>query len=243
MILYHYDLRSGNYKILLDNEKSLRVYKDVNTNKIILIRGFERYMIEDRDLNAIDESEVVMSSFNNKEDVVRRVSSDGTTIEICKKYDYSEFTYIVNGSSHSISALSNCGGKESGLTDFFVIEGDTIIGVVQITKGTRGLTTTNIIRERELKKELLVSINYKTGDSEILFETKNNSIRIIGYRDGNVYLLNKGNIIKRNLADGSETELCTLSYEGDNQLSFSWIGSSLVIFDEDDYQVIASVQT
>jgi hypothetical protein len=129
------------------------------------------------------------------------------------------------------------------LTDFFVIEGDTIIGVVQITKGTRGLTTTNIIRERELKKELLVSINYKTGDSEILFETKNNSIRIIGYRDGNVYLLNKGNIIKRNLADGSETELCTLSYEGDNQLSFSWIGSSLVIFDEDDYQVIASVQT
>ena len=65
----------------------------------------------------------------------------------------------------------------------------------------------------------------------------------IGYRDGNVYLLNKGNIIKRNLADGSETELCTLSYEGDNQLSFSWIGSSLVIFDEDDYQVIASVQT
>ena len=106
-----------------------------------------------------------------------------------------------------------------------------------------GIIPKNILPASKLKREVLVSFDYTTGESEILFETKNNSIRIIGYRDGGVYLLKKGNIIKRNLADGSETELCTLSYEGDNQLSFSWIGSSLVIFDEDDYQVIASVQT
>lgn len=243
MTLYHYELSSGEYTILLDNEKSLRVYKDVNTNKIVLIRGFERYMIEDGNLKEIDESDVVMSSFNNKEAVVRRVSSDGTTIEICKKYDYSEFTYIVNGSSHSISALSNCGGKESGLTDFFVIEGDTIIGVFQITKGTRGLTTTNIIRERELKKELLVSINYNTGDSEILFNTKNNKTRIIGYSNGNIYLLKDSKIICQNLSDNSEKEIYTLTYDGDKQLSFSWVGNRLIIFDEYNYQVIANIQT
>lgn len=243
MTLYHYDLKSGNYKTLLDNEKSLRVYKDVNTNKIVLIRGFDRYLIEDGNLKEIDKADVVMSNFNNKEDVVRRVSSEGITIEIWKKYNNNEFTCIVDGSSHSISALSNCGGKESGLTDNFVIEGDTIIGVVQITKGTRGLTTTNFIRERELKKELLVSINFKTGDSEILFNTQNNKTRIIGYSNGNIYLLKDGKIKCQNLSDNSEKEIYTLTYDGDKQLSFSWVGSRLIIFDEYNYKVIANIQT
>ncbi len=243
MTLYHYDLSSGNYETLLENEKSLRVYKDVNTNKIVLIRDFERYLIEDGKLKEIDKSDVIMSSFNNKTNVVRRVSTDGTLIEICKEYDNSEFTCTVNESSHSISALSNYGGKESGLTDFFVIEGDTIIGVFQITKGTRGLTTTNLIRERELKKELLVSINYKTGDSVILFNTKNNKTRIIGYSNGNIYLLKDSKIIRQNLSDNSEKEIYTLTYDGNKQLSFSWVGNRLIIFDEYYYQVIANIQT
>ncbi len=189
MTLYHYDLNSGKYETLLENEKSLRVYKDVNTNKIVLIRGFERYLIEDGKLKEIDKSSVVMSTFSKREDVVSRITSDGTLLEICKEYNNSEYTFRVDGTSHDITALSHSGGKKSGLTDYFVIEGDVIIGIFQITKGTHGYITANTIRSDQLKKELLVSINIITGESEILFNTKNNKTRIISYSKGIVYLL------------------------------------------------------
>ncbi|MCR5771434.1 MAG: hypothetical protein K6G87_09415 [Butyrivibrio sp.] len=241
--LFYYNLNTKEYQTVLDNEKSLSVFKDINTNRIIIIRDKQRYYITTGNLQEIDNSDVTMNTLTKREDVIRRVKPDGTVIEICKKYDNSEYTCKVNGTSYDITALSHCGGKESGLTNSFVIEGDLIIGIVQITKGTRGLVTTDIIRSDQLKKELLVSINYQTGESDILYNTKNNSTRIIGYRNGNIYLLKQGTIICRNLSDGSEKESYNLLYDGDNQLSFSWIGSRLIIYDEDDQQVIANIQT
>ena len=115
---------------------------------------------------------------------------------------------------------------------------------MQIAKnGRNGIIPCNILRYDDLKKEILVSINYKTGESEILYDTQKNSIRIIGYSNGKAYLLKSGKIICRNLSDGSEKEICSLSYKGDKQLSFSWVGSNLVVFDEYNLQVVANIQT
>ncbi|WP_027215784.1 hypothetical protein [Butyrivibrio fibrisolvens] len=247
-VLFYYDLNSNEKEALLTSNDHLTVYKDSSTNRIRVSDGTQKYNIDNGSLQLAENAEIVVRSINSDESCIELVNDDGTEISISKEYGNKEFTYSIGDTTGVISALSDCGGEESGVSYNFIIEGNNVVGVVQITKGGSGygglgIIPKNILPASKLKREVLVSFDYTTSESEILFETKNNSIRIIGYRDGNVYLLNKGNIIKRNLADGSETELCTLSYEGDNQLSFSWIGSSLVIFDEDDYQVIASVQT
>ncbi len=242
LVLYYYDLKSDVCDKILENNKYLLVFQDSNTNRIIVKTDSQRYYVEDGILYEIEESDIIKSDFSSKEDVVRRVTADGTLIEICKELDSCKYTLKVEGVSHDITALPDFGVKESGLANYFVVEGDTIIGIFQITRGTNGLPPDNIIRERQLKKELLVSINYKTGDSEILFNTKNNKIRIIGYSNGNIYLLKDGKIVCQNLSDNSEKEIYTLTYDGDKQLSFSWVGRRLIIFDEYNLQVIANIQ-
>lgn len=243
LALYYYDLKSDVCEKILENNKYLLVFRNSNTNRTIVKTDSQRFYIEDGILHEIEESDIIKSDFSSKEDVVRRVNADGTVVEICKELDSSKYTLKVDGSSYYITALPDFGVAESGLTNSFVTEGDTIIGIVQITRGTNGLPPGNFIRERQLKKELLVSINYKTGDSEILFNTKNNKTRIIGYSNGNIYLLKDGKIICQNLSDNSEKEIYTLTYDGDKQLSFSWVGSRLIIFDEYNLQVIANIQT
>lgn len=243
LVLYYYDLKSDVCEKILENNKYLLVFRNSNTNRTIVKTDSQRFYIEDGILHEIEESDIIKSDFSSKEDVVRRVNADGTVVEICKELDSSKYTLKVDGSSYYITALPDFGVAESGLTNNFVTEGDTIVGIVQITRGTNGLPPGNFIRERQLKKELLVSINYKTGDSEILFNTKNNKTRIIGYSNGNIYLLKDGKIICQNLSDNSEKEIYTLTYDGDKQLSFSWVGSRLIIFDEYNLQVIANIQT
>jgi len=243
LVLYYYDLKSDVCDKILENNKYLLVFQNSNTNRIMVKTDSQRYYVEDGILHEIEESDIIKSDFSSKKDVVRRVTADGTLIEICKELDSCKYTLKVEGVSHDITALPDFGVKESGLANYFVVEGDTIIGIFQITRGTNGLPPDNFIRERQLKKELLVSINYKTGDSEILFNTKNNKTRIIGYSNGNIYLLKDGKIICQNLSDNSEKEIYTLTYDGDKQLSFSWVGSRLIIFDEYNLQVIANIQT
>ena len=243
-VLYHYDLHSETCETMMTTEGYLDVSRDVITNKIKVITDEQNYFIEDGELQQIDPSDEIVNEFSSAGSIVRRIADDGTIVEINKQYKENEFTINVDGISHEITALSNCGGEKSGLSNFFVVEDDKVIGIVQIAKnGRNGIIPCNILRYDDLKKEILVSINYKTGESEILYDTQKNTIRIIGYSNGNVYLLKSGKIICRNLSDGSEKEICSLSYKGDKQLSFSWVGSNLVVFDEYNLQVVANIQT
>ncbi len=243
-VLYHYDLHSEACEIMMTTEGYLDVSRDAVTNKIKIITDAQNYYIEDGKLQQIELSDEIISEFSSSEDIVRRVADDGTIIELYKRYKQSEFSYNVDGISHEITALSDCGGEKSGLSNFFVIEGDKVIGIVQIAKnGRNGIIPCNIIRYDDLKKEILVSIDYKTGESEILYDTQKNTIRIVGYSNGNVYLLKGSKIICKDLADGSEKDIYSLSNKGNKQLSFSWVGSKLVVFDEYNLQVVANIQT
>lgn len=243
-VLFCYDLNSCEYETLLATEEYLDVGLDSITNKILVITDSQDYFIENGSLYEVDSSNEVLSDFSNVESTIRRVDSDGTIVEISKKYKESVYRYSVDGKSGVITALSDCGGIKSGLSNFFVLEGDKIIGIVQIArKGNNGIIPCNVLETSELKKEILFSLNYKTGESEILYDSKNNTIRIIGYCDGKAYLYKKGKIFCRNLADGSEEEIYSISYDGDGQWTFNWIGSKLIIFDEDNHRVVANIQT
>ena len=246
--LFYYDLNSNQKESLLSSEDRLTVYKDPGTKRIMVTDGTQKYYIDNGALQLAENTDIEAKPLNSDESSIELVDDNGTKIVISKEYDKKEFTYTVDGTTTVIDALSDCGGEKSGVSYNFAIEGNKVIGVVQITQGGSGyggsgIIPRNLLPANKLKKEVLVSFDYKTGESEILFNTENNSIRIIGYSNGKVFLLKNNIITSKSLSDGNEKEIYTLSYDGDGQITFNWIGSRLVIFDEDNLQVIANIQT
>ena len=242
-VLFHHELNSDEYETLLTTDNRIGVFRELETGKIKVTTKEQCYYIENGCLQATDDFEDNIKPVYAHESSVKLIDSDGTIIEICKKYKDREFTYTVDNTTGVITALSGYGAKKSGVSQNFIIEGDKVFGIVQITNGHGGIVPANLIEPASLKKELLVCLDYKTGESEVLYNTKNNSTRIIGYSNGKVYLLKKGKIICKNLSDEKENEIYTLSYDGDGQLSFCWIGGNLVIYDQDKCQVVANIQT
>ncbi len=241
--LYYCDVSSGKYEKILKTEEYLAVFQDSNTNEIKVKTDSQGYIADNIFLQKVDDSKMIKDVYSSDEDNVRLFDAEGNLIEINKKYGSSDFFCSINGTSNIITILSEYNGEDSGLSNFFTIEGDKVIGIIQITKGKMGKLPKNLIRFNELKKEILVSIDYKTGQNEMLYDTQSNNIRIVGYSNGNVYLLKGGIIFCRNMSDGSEKEIYSLPYKGNNQLSFSWIGSKLIVFDKNDLQVVANIQT
>lgn len=241
--LFHYVLNSDEYENLFSTEGRFGVYKDLDVNKIKVTTQTQSYYIEDGCLQTADDEGFTATPLYDQESSVRLTSTDGTVIEINKKYKNTDFTYTIGNSTGVITALSDYDTEKSGVSNNFVIEGDKVIGIVQITNGNKGITPTNYIEPDGLKEEVLFSLDYNTGESVVLYNTHNSSTRIIGYSNGHVYLIKKGKILCRNLADDNETEIYTLTYDGNGQLAFYWIGNKLVIYDEDNLKVVANIQT
>ena len=51
--------------------------------------------------------------------------------------------------------------------------------------------------QKHLERELLVEIDLETDTSRMLYDTRNNRTRIVGYRERNVYLLKDHIVYKK----------------------------------------------
>ena len=54
---------------------------------------------------------------------------------------------------------------------------------------------------------MLVEIDLETDTSRMLYDTRNNRTRIVGYREGNVYLLKDHIVYKNVLKSGEQREM------------------------------------
>ena len=78
----------------------------------------------------------------------------------------------------------------------------------------------------------LFSLNVDTGESQILYDTKNNQTRIVGYEDGILYLFqNDYKVYSQPLSDGEATEL--LSIPKSNDVTFDWYGDYMFVIYRD----------
>lgn len=67
--------------------------------------------------------------------------------------------------------------------------------------------------QKHLERELLVEIDLETDTSRMLYDTQNNRTRIVGYREGNVYLLKDHIVYKNVLKTGEQREMYDLGQE------------------------------
>ena len=111
--------------------------------------------------------------------------------------------------------------------------------VKKAEKDQQGRTKVTEMSQKHLERELLVEIDLETDTSRMLYDTRNNRTRIVGYREGNVYLLKDHIVYKNVLKTGEQREMYDLGqesmlwYEEDGEhkdVHFEWYGDYMVVW-------------
>ncbi len=114
-------------------------------------------------------------------------------------------------------------------------EDGKIIGMLTVSKDPN---SSILLGQYAVRNDLLFEIDMEMDTSRILYSTKNNETRIIGYRDGVVYLLRDDAVYQEELGGGERLELLDLQESGLNlynedgkhlDLAFDWQGDNLII--------------
>lgn len=116
-----------------------------------------------------------------------------------------------------------------------VREGECVVGAISVS---RDQFISYFLDQDDIQNDLLFEINLETGTSRIIYETDSAQTRIIGYKNGRVYLL-EDDVIYRGWTDKTEREKVYdlqedgwKAYHGSGRhknVSFRWQGDNLII--------------
>ena len=170
-------------------------------------------------------------------DMNRRIISGDTEIKVDdkyvkfirnKRYPNTPYNYRVDGGLRkSINCFDKADYKNSDLYEQYMYQDgeETIIGLMNVS----GYPLASIdLSQQAIKRDVLFSLNIDTGESQILYNTKNNQTRIVGYEDGILYLFKKNyKVYKQPLSGGEVTEI--LSIPKSNDVVFDWCEDYLIV--------------
>ena len=142
----------------------------------------------------------------------------------CEGWPSDDFYYSVEGSpvEHKIECLNEYAEiQKSKLTT----ENGKIIGLLHVPKNIR--LDPFEPSQKELKHDVLFSLDPETGESSIMYKARNNRARIIGYQDGVIYLLHNYRIYTKKV-DGGKIELF-MKLPRDSGYMFDWQGDYLIV--------------
>lgn len=138
------------------------------------------------------------------------------------------YSYQVEGEERkAISCLEKSGYRKSELYEQYMTqEGEsTIIGLINISKNP---VFSWELPQYDIARDMLFSLDVNTGESKIIYDTKDNMTRIIGYNDGIVYLFKDDyKIYSQPLSGGKATEIASIPRADD--VMFDWCGDYLII--------------
>ena len=135
--------------------------------------------------------------------------------------------YIMNGKEYKLECFRNRYYDRSKLyEDYMVCEDEnTVIGLISVSSSPQ---ISRDMDQEYVKKDQLFSLNLETGESGILYDTENNGTRIIGYRDGTIYLFDSTyTVYEQRLDSGEQQELGTVPKA--DEIVFDWQDEYLII--------------
>ena len=145
-----------------------------------------------------------------------------------RKNQQMPYSYQIEGEERkAISCLEKSGYSKSELYEQYMTkEGEsTIIGLINISKNP---IFSWELPQYDIARDMLFSLDVNTGESKIIYDTKDNMTRIIGYNNGIVYLFKDDyKIYSQPLAGGKATEIASIPRSDD--VIFDWCGDYLII--------------
>ena len=167
---------------------------------------------------------------------------DGEDVRIWK--EDSEFWYCEESSSmkHKISCLSGSEYKNSLIFETkLTVENGKIIGLVHAVRDYR--SDSYYPTQRDLRYDVLFSLNPKTGENSILYKLENNLTRILGYQDGIIYLMTDYKIYSQPVKDDRKRKLL---YELPEYVvyRFDWQEEHLLVFydNPESHELVTDLQ-
>lgn len=109
---------------------------------------------------------------------------------------------------------------------FMTQEGDEVICLLQISYKYGG----KVMWQVHSGGDILFKWNIKTGESSILYETLRRDTRIVGYKNGNIYLLHNNWVSVQPVNGGKRKKLFKIP-KGREIYYFDWQGDYLIVTD------------
>lgn len=158
------------------------------------------------------------------------INVDGECVRLRKDDRTEQFQYREEEehSWRNISTFSKKEYEDSDIEgDHLVVENGRIIGLLSVSNHP---IYRNDLPQRYIKKDVLFELDIKTGESRILYDTKNNLTKIIGYQEGIMYFIRDEKIYAYELDDKKKTEIGNLPKGKDYIID--WQAKHLIIREE-----------
>ena len=117
----------------------------------------------------------------------------------------------------------NLGTDPEFYEKYMTQEGDEVICLLQKNTSKYGR-----MWQKYSLGDILFKWNIETGESSILYETSNRSTRIIGYKNGNIYLLHNNRVSVQSVDGGKRKKLFKIP-KGREIYYFDWQGDYLIV--------------
>ncbi len=156
---------------------------------------------------------------------------NGKRVNFVKEPGTYNFQYSFEGEEeqHDIECLCEEKYEYSKIQDeHLTVENGKIIGMISVS---RHPNIDSYLYQSNIDSDILFDLDIETGESEILYDTKSNQEKIIGYEDGTLYLVRGGKVYSHLLDGGQEKELFDLPAE--KEYIIDWQAGYLIIRDED----------
>lgn len=145
-----------------------------------------------------------------------------------RKNQQMPYSYQIEGEERkAIGCLEKSGYRKSELYEQYMTqEGEsTIIGLINISKNP---VFSWELFQFDIARDMLFRLDVNTGESKIIYDTKDNMTRIIGYNNGIVYLFKDDyKIYSQSLSGGKATEIASIPRSDD--VMFDWCGDYLIV--------------
>ena len=198
------------------------------------------------EVSSVDFDEIEKEMFFNAYDVSnkrRYIMQNGTEVVLEKTFEEADFAYEVDGKDYPVDCVSGEGFEYAQWGCLSDNDG-ILYGMMAIPEKTNNKRRINsgisLLGSDQITKELIFSIDVKSGKSDILYETSED--RIVGHTDKDVYLFKNGAVYKRNIESGNEEMIDEVPCEKDDKLVFRWIGSKLFVFEWGANTLITTMQ-
>lgn len=208
--------------------------------KEVVFRGWRIQQYNNRIVSVIDDEngQVIYSNFSG---YAQNFSCPtalwlGDEWLLIAKYDGSsgDFWYqrMNEEEKYKIECLEDERYRYSDILPYFLtVENQKVIGLLTVSKRVMAGIE---LPQKKIRNDLLFEIDLETDTSRIIYSTKNNRTRIIGYKEGTVYLLRDGTIYREEMEGAGSEELMDLQEEGwelyEQDIYFDWHGDNLIIW-------------
>ena len=170
------------------------------------------------------------------------------TVWFRKEQDTSDYSYSTDGIEYeNIEKLSELGYTYGYVyEDYLTSDGKDIYGVVSSVERTalgrsHHLGLAENVRNEYVIEDTLFVLSPQTGECKILYQLDGADGRIVGYRDGYVYLMRENACSCVNLENLEEEQLTVIDAEKDDDIAFCWLGQHLIIFNESKSAIVGQL--